>query len=192
MRKVTFKFIWLFLFMILVNASFTQSVDLTQDWGKVVFGDDNNNENSFTNFFNRLVKESVNGFKDIVTSEVITIGEFFPKEYKKVTVEFPEATAVGYYEDSVFGLAPKPYPAVLVYYYFEYDNADEVNAKFNEIRDKLNKANSEGKWTVFADKEAVYNLKNNNSSLSFISCGFMDSPSTKSAEITIEFSTVKM
>lgn len=192
MRKNnSLKFVWLALFIILVNSASPQVVDISQDWSKAVFGNEYDSEQKFINVFNKLVSESANGFKNIVTPDVITIGNFFPKEYKKVILDFPEATAVGYYEDSLFELAPKPYPVVLVYYYFEYDNVDEVKRKFEEIKDKLNKANSENKWTVTEDKEAVYTLQNNASTLSFIKAGYMDSPSSKCAEITIEFSTVK-
>lgn len=147
----------LMVFTLFVAKTFTQSVFDSDDWGSLIF---NKNEaaprSEFEQSFLKALKTMNQDFQTIISQQTFETGKLFKKTYRKATITFPDAIAVGYSTDSVFGLMDDPFHVLTVFY---YASQSEGNSRqlFLNLKEKLRKIQKEqtgANWQITEETES--------------------------------------
>ena len=126
-------------------------------------------DDEFFNAFKKIIDDAHSKFKNITSSETITVDDgYFTDEYKKITVDFPDAEYEGYFEDDFFGLSDNPYPSVIIGYHRKYHDRGNSQAIFSQLKEKLHTVVDQkigGNWYIKKEGDNEIILESNNAFL---------------------------
>lgn len=167
------------------------------DMSDYVFGKKNtdNYDNEFQKAFNQILSSAKNDYKDIVTTEIISVGtEKYSTEYPSISVAFPDAKCEYYWEDDYFGLSDVANPTVTIDFYKKDDDPGNAAEIFERIKKNLldaQRLSTDVKWFVTENASHRIKMRTNDSSLPWIKLTFAENKEAGYYAVYLEFQVHK-